>query len=134
MTTRILNPGSVVRNLEAILIDAALPVVAGLDAAFAQKLASNEYDWPRPTVRSDGRPVTRPRDIIDRGELDSSQRLTRLSRLEWLWDWSADHALTAHEGATLRNGTDYPARRWTVRAVQAYKPLSKFAQEVRRRV
>ena len=134
MTTRILNPGSVVRNLEAILIDAALPVVAGLDSAFAQKLASPEYQWPGTTKRQNGSTVGSPRDIIDTGELDSSQRLTRLSRLEWLWDWSADHALTAHEGATLRNGTDYPARRWTVRAVQAYKPLSKFAQEVRKRV
>jgi hypothetical protein len=129
----ILNPNAVARKLESILIDAGEVIVAGLDDAFSEKLASTEYDWPRTTVRRNGRTVTSPRDIIDTGELDSSQRLTRVSRTEWLWDWSADHALIVHEGATLRNGTDIPARRWTVRAVQAYKPLSKFAEEVRRR-
>jgi hypothetical protein len=134
MTTRILNPGSVVRNLEGILIDAAESVVAGLDGAFTEKLASPEYDWPRPTVRSNGRTVTSPRNIIDTGELEGSQRLARISRVEWLWDWRAGHALINHEGGTLRNGTDYPARRWTARAVQSYKPAEKFVAEVRRRV
>jgi hypothetical protein len=134
MTTRIVNPNAVAQRIEALLIDAALPVVAGLDTAFSQAIASREYDWPRQTRRANGLAVGSPRDIIDTGELDSSQQLTRETATDWRWDWTAAHALIAHEGATLRNGTELPARRWTERAVQAYKPAEEFAKEVRRRV
>jgi hypothetical protein len=130
----ILNPTATVRALESILIDAGESVVAGLDDAFAQKLASPEYQWPGTTKRQNGSTVGSPRDIIDTGELDSSQRLSRAGKGDWLWTWTADHALLVHEGATLRNGGEYPARPWTRRAVAAYNPVKKFAEEVKRRV
>lgn len=130
----IVNRAAAVKAIENILVDAGADVVAGLDAAFAQKIASTEWQWPRPTRRRNGRTVNSPRDIIDTGELDSSQQLTRVSRVEWRWDWTADHALLVHEGFTLRSGGEYPARPWTERAVADYRPVQKFAQEVRRRV
>lgn len=130
----IVNPAATVRAIEAILLDAAAPVVAGLDSAFAEKISSPDYQWPGPTRRSDGRVVNSPRDIIDTGAFDSSQQLTRPARGVWLWLWAVPYALVIHEGATLRNGGEYPARPWTKRAVADYQPAEKFAQEVRRRV
>jgi len=130
---QIVNPTATIRALEQIMLAAGEQVALGLDTAFADKLSSREYDWPGQTVRSDGSVVSSPRDIIDTGALDSSQQLLR-SRGEWLWLWTAPHALIVHEGATLRNGGEYPARRWTRRAVIAYKPLVKFAEEVAKRV
>jgi hypothetical protein len=130
---QIVNPNATVKALEQIMLAAGEQVALGLDTAFTDKLSSREYDWPGPTRRANGQTVTTPRDIIDTGELDSSQQLLR-SRGEWLWLWTTPHALIVHEGATLRNGGEYPARRWTRRAVLDYKPLVKFAQEVRKRV
>jgi hypothetical protein len=130
----IVNPAATVNAIEALLVDAAESVVLGLDSALTQALSDRAYDWPNRTVRSNGQTVSSPRDIIDTGELDSSQQLTRESRTVWRWDWTADHALIVHEGATLRNGTEIPARPWTKRGVEQYKPAAKFAQEVRRRV
>ena len=109
-------------------------VVAGFDSALTQAISARAYPWPNRTRRRNGRTVSSPRDIIDTGELDSSQRLTRESRFVWRWDWTAAYALFVHEGVTLRNGTELPARRWTVRAVEQYKPVAKFAKEVRARV
>jgi hypothetical protein len=130
----ILNPNATIKALESILFDAGEQVVAGLDSAFSEKLASPEYQWPGTTKRQNGQTVGSPRDIIDTGELDSSQRLSRAGKGDWLWVWTAPHALIVHEGATLRNGGEYPARRWTRRAVVAYNPVKKFAEEVRKRV
>jgi hypothetical protein len=109
-------------------------VVPAFDSALTQALSARVYQWPNRTVRRNGRTVSSPRDIIDTGDLDSSQQLTRESRFVWRWDWTAAHALFVHEGVTLRNGTDLPARRWTVRAVEQFKPVAKFAKEVRKNV
>jgi hypothetical protein len=130
---KVVNPTATVRALESIMLDAGEQVALGLDTAFAEAIASKEYEWPGDTRRANGQTVGSPRDIIDTGELDSSQQLLR-SRGEWLWLWTAPHALIVHEGATLRNGGEYPARRWTRVAVLAYKPHARFAQEVRKRV
>jgi hypothetical protein len=130
----ILDPNLVAQKLESILIDAGEVVVVGLDTAFSQKISSSEWPWPGPTKRRNGQTVTSPRDIIDTGELDSSQRLTRPKRGTWIWLWTAPYALFVHEGATLRGGGEYPARPWTKAAVAEYQPGDKFAQEVKRRV
>jgi hypothetical protein len=130
----IVNPGQTIRALEQIGLRAMEGVVPAFDSALTQALSAKAYQWPRKTVRSNGRTVSSPRDIIDTGELDSSQRLTRESRLVWRWDWNAAYALFVHEGVTFSNGTDMPARRWTVRAVEQFKPVAKFAKEVRKYV
>jgi hypothetical protein len=134
MATRILNPQATVKAIESIMIDSLEAIVPELDTAFTQALSDKAYAWPGRTVRSNGQVVSSPRDIIDTGELDSSQRLARESRTAWRWDWTAGHALLVHEGATLRGGGVYPARRWTGRAVLQYKPYVKFAREVAKRV
>jgi hypothetical protein len=130
----IVNPGETIRALEQIGLRAMDEVVPGFDSALTQAISAKAYPWPRKTRRSNGRIVSSPRDIIDTGELDSSQQLTRESRFVWRWDWRAAHALFVHEGVTLRNGTELPARRWTVRAVEQYKPVAKFAKAVRANV
>jgi hypothetical protein len=136
---RITNPQAAVSKLESILIDAGKDVAAGLDAAFSQKIASPEYLWLRETRRRNGSTVRSPRNIIDTGRLDASQRLERPSATEWRWVWDASNGgfqypLLVHEGATLSNGGEYSARPWTKRATEEYRPTEKFAQEVKRRV
>lgn len=44
--------------------------------------------------------------------------------------WGAGHAAIAHEGATLRNGTKIPPRRWTQYALNQQSPLDTFADSV----
>lgn len=133
MATRIVNPAATVKAIESVMVDSLAAIVPGLDTALTQAISARVYQWPRRTVRSNGQTVGSPRDIIDTGDLDSSQRLTRESALVWRWDWTAEHALFVHEGVTLRNGTEMPARRWTVRAVEQFNPNAKFAREVRSR-
>jgi len=134
MATRITDPDATLRALENIMVGAAEVVVPEFDTALTQALSDRAYQWPGQTRRQNGQVVGSPRDIIDTGELDSSQSLTRESRTAWRWRWTAPHALIVHEGATLRNGTELPARRWTRRAVQQYRPFVKFAREVAKRV
>lgn len=134
MVTRIVDTAATVRALENILVGAAEAIVPELDTALTQAISARVYSGFGRTRRRNGQVVTNPRDIIDEGKLDSSQRLTRESRTAWRWDWTAGHALIVHEGATMRNGTEIPARRWTERAVEQYKPVTKFAREVRKRV
>lgn len=129
----IVNQQATVDTIERLLVNAAESLVAGLDSAFAQKISSSEYSWPRTTKRRNGQTVRTPRDIIDTGALDSSQRLSRPNRAEWQWQWDVPYAVLVHEGATLQSGAEYPARPWTKRAVDDYKPLRKFAQEIKRR-
>jgi hypothetical protein len=41
--------------------------------------------------------------------------------------WSADHAAIAHEGATLQNGTELPARPWVDETVQEFNATESYA-------
>jgi hypothetical protein len=44
-----------------------------------------------------------------------------------VYEWGADHAALAHEGATLTNGTELPARRWTEAALIDFGFERRFA-------
>ena len=41
--------------------------------------------------------------------------------------WSADHAAIVHEGATLQNGTELPARPWVDESVQRFNATESYA-------
>jgi hypothetical protein len=41
--------------------------------------------------------------------------------------WSADHAALVHEGATLKNGTELPARPWVDETVQQFNAPESYA-------
>lgn len=42
--------------------------------------------------------------------------------------WSAKHAATRHEGATLRNGTELPAEPWIDETVQQFNATEVYAK------
>ena len=133
----IVNPGSIAPKIETLSRRAAQQTAEGLDAAFANAIGDSGYKWPRQTQRRNGRVVGSPRDIIDTGNLDSSQQLSRNDDV-WTWTWNPKsddgfgYALLVHEGATLSNGTQYPARRWTAVATKKFKPVAQFARNLRR--
>ncbi|MFM5926427.1 MAG: hypothetical protein ACKO9U_07425 [Dolichospermum sp.] len=42
--------------------------------------------------------------------------------------WSSEHAAIVHEGVTLRNGTELPARPWVDETVQQFNTTEAYAQ------
>lgn len=74
--------------------------------------AISSPDWPW----SDGG----TRDIVDTGQLRSSQQLVFKGPFEAVISWNVNYAAPVHEGATFKNGTTIPARPWTVRARQNF--------------
>lgn len=118
------------RDLDNALNTALSGVAIGLDQALDAAIESPIWAWPRETQRANGETVGSPRNIVDQGELLRSKRFTQGTNSAD-WEWTAEHALFVHEGVTLRNGTELPARRWTEFAVNAYNPQAKFAIALR---
>lgn len=71
---------------------------------FTKSISSNIWDWP--TGQS-------PRDVVDNGQIRASQQLVFLSNTEAEYSWNTDYAYYVHEGYTLANGVEMPARDWT---------------------
>lgn len=95
------------------IINKAFDVVVEVQAeAFQDAIASDIWEWPRDTVRSDGSVVGSPRDAVDTGELYDSLVISRTVNAAQ-YEWEADHATIVHDGATTTSGTELPARPWT---------------------
>ena len=108
-----------------------------LVSLFAREITEYKWQWPRVTERRRGRRrIGTPRDIVDRGELRNSYQGPEFRReqhmlvAEHIWD--APHALPVHEGATMRNGTELPARPWTLKPVSEANAV--FERLARRRL
>ena len=100
---------------------------------FQQELEAEKWNWPRLTKRSNGSIAGTVRDIIDTGALADSQTVARSSDgMSAEFSWGADYAIYVHEGVTLRNGTELPARPWARVGIEEGKPDEKFASELRR--
>jgi hypothetical protein len=88
-------------------------------------------NWPTgfgTTYRENGEVVVGSnRNIFDTGELDNSQSIEHFPRGS-RHSWSAPHSIVVHEGATLRNGTRIPARRFTYQAAQEVNLPEVFAK------
>jgi hypothetical protein len=66
------------------------------------------------------------RDIVDRGQLRSSQQLTFTQPLEAVYSWPVEHAIYQHEGYELRNGERVEGRPWTTIALQEFDVQETF--------
>ena len=66
------------------------------------------------------------RDIVDTGQLRSSQQLVFTAPLEAIYSWPVEYAAYVHEGYTLRNGTRVEGRPWTVVAQQEFDTQQAF--------
>ena len=111
----------------------ALAQTAGkLGAEFTKQISDVKWDWPNKTLRKNGQEVTAPRDIVDLGNLRSSQRRENVSSTAVEWTWHVDYSAVVHEGPKLKNGGTLPARPWTKDAEKEVKPLKDFADRLRR--
>lgn len=111
----------------------ALAQTAGkLGAEFTKQISEKKWDWPNKTLRKNGQEVTAPRDIVDLGNLRSSQRRENVSSTAVEWTWHVDYSAVVHEGPKLKNGGTLPARPWTKDAEKEVKPLKDFADRLRR--
>ena len=111
----------------------ALAQTAGkLGAEFTKQISEKKWDWPNKTLRKNGQEVTAPRDIVDLGNLRSSQRRENVSSTAVEWTWHVDYSAVVHEGPKLKNGGTLPARPWSKDAEKEVKPLKDFADRLRR--
>jgi hypothetical protein len=60
------------------------------------------------------------RDIVDLGQLRSSQQVVFTKPLEAVFSWNTEYAAAVHEGYTLRNGKTIAGRPWTTTAAQEF--------------
>ena len=108
-------------NDEQILGNLAEPFYQGnevLGRSFQNEITAKKWDWPGETDRKSGETATEKRDIVDLGDLRRSYEGERVpptadGSVEYLHSWNVDHAMAAHEGAKLSNGTTLPSRKWT---------------------
>lgn len=149
---RIVNPGAIKQALSPVLSRAGDEFAANLDGEFSDQIAREKWFWPNLTNRSinrrnpDDTIVDSPRDIIDTGNLDNSQTLSKLNAYTWEWVWAPKdpdtgeiYALYVHEGYTIETAEgsrSFPARPWTKDAVRELNPPPEqnFAQEVKKLV
>ena len=96
-------------------------------------IAADAWEWPRPTERTNGDVVFSPRDIVDTGELYDSLTIARNGNVaEFTWD--TDYAMAVHDGATLKNGTELPARPWTDLGLQQSTAVEVMQRELDNRL
>ena len=72
------------------------------------------------------------RDIVDLGQLRSSQQVVFTKPLEAVFSWPTEYAVYVHEGYTLRNGQEIQGRPWTTIALQEFDVQDTFEQLYRR--
>ncbi len=107
------DTGGFSRRAEATARQASRAVLTELYRRYQASFIRNAWNWPRPTVRSDGSIVTQPRNLIDVGKLRGSGAYSFLTPYTMEARWSSNYATAVHEGARLRNGTILPPRPWT---------------------
>jgi hypothetical protein len=71
------------------------------------------------------------RDIVDKGQLRSSQQVVFTQPLEAIYSWPVEHAASVALGYTLRNGKEVKGRNWTEIALQEFDAQAAFEQRYR---
>ena len=131
---RDIQPHELRREFDKAVKTALAQTAGKLGAEFTNQISEKKWDWTPDvtTIRKNGDKVTRPRDIVDLGNLRSSQRRETISATAVEWTWHVDYSQVVHEGAALKNGKTLPARPWTKDAEKEVKPLKDFADRLRR--
>lgn len=129
---RDIQPHELRREFDKAVKTALAQTAGKLGAEFTKQISEKKWDWPNETLRKNGQKVTAPRDIVDLGNLRSSQRRENISATAVEWTWHVDYSQVVHEGAALKNGTALPKRPWTKDAEKEVKPLKDFADRLRR--
>ena len=131
---RDIQPHELRREFDKAVKTALAQTAGKLGAEFTKQISEKKWDWTPDvtTIRKNGAKVTRPRDIVDLGNLRSSQRRENVSATAVEWTWHVDYSAVVHEGPKLKNGKTLPARPWTKDAEKEVKPLKDFADRLRR--
>ena len=82
------------------------------DKEFDKEMLTPKWDWDTETPRKNGRTVNTPRDIYDLGILFDSKRREQTGTT-CTFTWATDYADYVHDGYSLKNGVQKPARPWT---------------------
>jgi hypothetical protein len=99
MATITINTAAINRAAKEALAETCLV----MGRAFTESISDPKWAWPRKPS---------PRDIINTGDLKSSQELIPVSDREYQFKWGADYSLYVLLGYTTRAGNDMPARNW----------------------
>ena len=129
---RDIQPHELRREFDRAVKTALAQTAGKLGAEFTKQISEKKWDWPNETLRKNGQKVTAPRDIVDLGNLRSSQRRENISATAVEWTWHVDYSQVVHEGVPLKNGKTLLARPWTKDAEKEVKPLKDFADRLRR--
>jgi len=65
-------------------------------------------------------PAHPDRDLVDTGQLRSSQQLEFVRDTEARFVWPTDYAIYQHEGFTMRNGQRWEGRPWTTEGLKRF--------------
>lgn len=120
-------------KLNSIINRAFDVVVEAQGEAFQNAIASDQWEWPRETLRQNKDLVSSPRDIYDTGELYDSLVISRTGNAAE-YTWEADYAAIVHDGATTKNGTELPARPWTKVGLEECDAAGIMQQELNKRL
>jgi hypothetical protein len=101
-----------------------------LGAFYTARFEDDIWDWPRPTHRVNGETVTAPRNIVDTGELQDSQRLEfediarYIGKVKARYIWADDKAAGVFLGETVISDSgkayELPARNLPVDMLALY--------------
>lgn len=100
-------------NAQKAAEDAADAMFDELYGRYQAALGAKAWDWPNITIRSNGKPVGSPRDIVDTGTLRASGTRQMIGPDRCEFTWRTNYATAIHEGARLRNGGIIQPRPWT---------------------
>lgn len=109
-----------------------------LENEFTTQITKVQWPWESAgatrglTARKNGTEVTEPRNIVDLGNLRRSQTRTKTTKTTVEWEWQVDYSAIVHDGAQLKGGGTYPARKWTKSAEKEVKPLEYFTDILER--
>jgi len=130
---RDIQPHELRREFDKAVKTALAQTAGKLGAEFTKQISDVKWDWPNDTLRKNGQFIEKGnRDIVDLGNLRSSQRRENVSATAVEWTWHVDYSAVVHEGPKLKNGGTLPARPWTKDAEKEVKPLKDFADRLRR--
>lgn len=115
MSVRCTVTGSLRQRADDAARRASQIVLGELSAALQQSFTAQAWQWPRPTVRSNGSTASSPRNLIDTANLRQSHQWQLDGPFRAVYIWRARYATVVHDGAVVgrRRRTMLPPRPWT---------------------
>lgn len=108
-----------IKDIEGALEQAFHESLELFGRKLTEAITDNVWQWPTGDT---------PRDIVEQGGLRDSQSLSFPNQFSAEFSYSVDYAAAVHEGATLKNGTTLPPRRWTDKAFDDFNLLDAFSK------